>query len=53
MVSGNLLYGHDHVMNNYISTILKEKPIDKYLDAKQGLKNVQSLNEIVKKSFEK
>lgn len=51
MITGNLLYGHNQVINTYISTILKETPTDKYIDAKQGLKNVRSLNEIVQKSL--
>jgi scyllo-inositol 2-dehydrogenase (NADP+) len=53
MLTGNLLYGHDHIIDKYISAILERKPVDKNIDARQGLKNVNSLNEIVKETSRK
>lgn len=49
MLSGNLLYGHDVVMQHYIDAIANGK-IDKNLDASSGRKNTISINEIVTKA---
>jgi scyllo-inositol 2-dehydrogenase (NADP+) len=45
---GNLLYGHDVVLRSFARAIQGE-PVDEALTAKNGQKNVASINEIVTK----
>lgn len=49
MVTGNLLYGHDVVMQKYI-TAVSDGDIDRNLTAENGRTNVVSINEIVEKA---
>lgn len=49
MFAGNLLYGHQEVVNKYIKAIL-EGDLDESISAAEGLKNVETLNEIVRKA---
>ena len=51
-IFGNLLYGHDVVLSEFIQTVLNRKP-NKYLTGEYGLKTVQYMNEIVKKANKK
>lgn len=45
-LSGNLLYGHDVVLKEFIRAI-DDKSSNKYMDAKYGLKTVDYMNKIV------
>lgn len=49
MMTGNLLYGHDVVLRNYVQAV-QGGEIDSYLTAENGRKNVLSINEIVDKA---
>lgn len=48
MVTGNLLYGHDIVLGNFINSIITGDE-DENIIAEQGRKNVISMNDIVNK----
>jgi predicted dehydrogenase len=48
MLTGNLLYGHDVVLNNFISAIIDGK-IDENIQAKKGKETVLSMNDIIVK----
>lgn len=52
MLSGNLLYGQDCVMKNFVNSIVTGE-INKNITADQGLKNVITMNEIVEKANKK
>ena len=45
MISGNLLYGHDIVMKNYINGIVTKK-YDSNIQCEKGMETVISMNEI-------
>lgn len=49
MVTGNLLYGHDVVLQRFIDTIGGSAP-DPHLTAENGRKNTVSINDIVTKA---
>lgn len=46
MVTGNLLYGHDYVLNSFVRATQGDAA-DAYLTAANGRKNVISINEII------
>ena len=48
MVTGNLLYGHDKVIDSFIDAI-NGSPVDKFLTAENGRINVVAANDIIKK----
>ena len=48
MVTGNLLYGHDVVLNNFFNSIRTGNE-DKFITADYGRKNVITMNEIAKR----
>ena len=47
-VFGNLLYGHEEVLREFINTVITREN-NKYLSAESGLETVRQMNEIVKK----
>lgn len=49
MVTGNLLYGHDVVLRSFVKATQGE-PVDEYLTAEHGRKNVIAINEIITKA---
>ena len=49
MISGNLLYGHDSVLADYVQAV-QGGVINGYLTAENGRTNVVSINEIIAKS---
>lgn len=49
MVTGNLLYGHDTVLQSFVKAIQEEK-LDTTLTAENGRANVIAINEIVAKA---
>lgn len=49
MISGNLLYGHDRVLQSFVDASMGEKP-DASLTAENGRSNVMSINKIITKA---
>ena len=49
MITGNLLYGHDVVLGNYINDIINNEA-DSSICAEAGRKNVVSMNDIINKA---
>lgn len=50
MVTGNLLYGHDTVLRNFLNAATGATAPDSSLTAENGRKNVNSINEIIAKA---
>ena len=49
MITGNLLYGHDHVLRSFTQAV-SDGRVDPSLTADNGRKNVISINEIISKA---
>ncbi len=49
MVTGNLLYGHNVVLQSFVNAIAGDRP-DGSLDAESGIKNVRTINSIIEKA---
>ena len=47
MVTGNLLYGHDVVLKNFLDSIKAGKTLDKSISGESGRETVISMNDIV------
>lgn len=50
MITGNLLYGHDHVLGSFVRAISGQAEPDATLTAENGLKNVIAINKIISKA---
>jgi hypothetical protein len=49
LISGNLLYGHDHVLRSFVAAS-RGAEVDANLTADNGLRNVVSINDILNKA---
>ena len=49
MITGNLLYGHEDILEKFINAV-RTREVDEYMSGEAGRSTVESMNEIVEKA---